>query len=98
MGTGRERTGLPREQCRSKRIRTVSDSFSERVLRSVCLFQTHLTGLFALCLLLFILTVASLLVLERGTPGYAVSLLNLVGTVFFGVVSGSLALLCNRRG
>jgi hypothetical protein len=76
----------------------VSDSFSQRVLRSVCLFQTQLTALFALCLLLFILTMASLLVLERGTSGYVISILNLVGTVVFGTIAGSFALLCNRRG
>ena len=75
----------------------MSDSFSERALRSICLFQTQLIALFALCLALFVLTIASLFVLDPGTAGYAVSVLNLIGIVFFGGTFGALALLCRRR-
>jgi hypothetical protein len=69
------------------------DSF----LNSVCLFQTQLAALFSFCLLLFVLTVASLIILEKGTASYAISLINLVGVVLFGGISGSLLFLCKRR-
>lgn len=80
-----------------ERTRAVSDSFSERVLRVICPLEPQLTLLFTGCLLLFVLTVASLLVLESDTPAYAVSLLNLVGIAVLGSVAGGLVLLCKRR-
>lgn len=75
----------------------MSESTRKRVVRSICLFETQLTALFAICMFLLVLSVVSLIVLDPGTAGYAVSVLNLAGVVVFGGASGSLVLVCKRR-
>lgn len=75
----------------------MSESTTERVVRSICLFETQLTALFAICVFLLVLSVISLVVLDPGTPAYAVSVLNLAGVAVFGSTSGALVLVCKRR-
>lgn len=75
----------------------MGDSRPKQLLNAACLFQTQLTALFSLCLLLFLLTLASLVVLEKGTASYVISVINMVGIVLFGSVSGGLLFYCKRR-
>lgn len=72
------------------------DDPRERFLRLLCDHRTQFQWIFVVCATFALLQAPYLVVAERGTKLFVISVLNFVGLVFFGGVSGLVLWQCRR--
>lgn len=71
--------------------------FTDVFFRHVCERRRSMNIVLALIAVTFCLMLVSLFVTEPGTPTYIVTVMNLVGLVFFGLLFIGLLLVCRSR-
>jgi hypothetical protein len=75
----------------------MSDSFGQRFWQTVCGFQTYLFQLFVVLVVLLVLVVFAAVLVDPGSPAYAVVLLDVGVLVPTTVAIGYALFRCSRR-
>lgn len=75
----------------------VTDDDERGFFYHLCAYQAQLTALFSFCALFMLLSLASLVVVEPGTPTHAISVINVLSLLVFGSAFGVVVLVCRRK-